>query len=89
VRSRLPGTLLPEPPLRRGVGKATYPCVSNRDEPGIVGYFGDLEAAALVVTPGMSFSIPAIHAASEAHAAVNHPQKVLSGQKLVGFMLAP
>jgi F420-dependent hydroxymycolic acid dehydrogenase len=41
-------------------------------------------AAALVATPGMSFSIPAVHAASEAHADV----KVLSGQKLVGFMLA-
>jgi Luciferase-like monooxygenase len=45
-------------------------------------------AAALVATPGMSFSIPGVHAASDAHAAVNHPQKVLSGQKLVGFMLA-
>jgi hypothetical protein len=42
----------------------------------------------LVATPGMSFSIPAARPASAAHAVVNYPQKVLSGQKLVGFMLA-
>ena len=45
-------------------------------------------AAVLVATPGMSFSLPSVHAASEEHADVNHLQKVLNGQKLVGFMLA-
>jgi TAT-translocated FGD2 family F420-dependent dehydrogenase len=46
-------------------------------------------SAALVATAaGTSFSIPSAHAASEAHTTASYPRTALSGQKLVGFMLA-
>ena len=44
--------------------------------------------ALIAAAAGTSFSIPSAYAAGEAYGVMNHPQTALSGQKLLGFMLA-